>query len=54
MDTLVDNGIHNQAIWDYYNKVYKLFSVVINGKERKEQSKRGDHQMFLSLELIIS
>uniref|UniRef100_A0A803N8E3 DNA-directed RNA polymerase n=1 Tax=Chenopodium quinoa TaxID=63459 RepID=A0A803N8E3_CHEQI len=33
VDTLLDNGIHGQPMWDGHNKVYKSFSDVIEGKE---------------------
>ncbi|KAJ9685096.1 hypothetical protein PVL29_017215 [Vitis rotundifolia] len=35
VDTLLDNGIHEQPMRDGHNKVYKSFSNVIEGKERR-------------------
>ena len=33
VDTLLDNGIQGQTMRDGYNKVYKSFSYVIEGKK---------------------
>ncbi|KAL5081131.1 hypothetical protein RYX36_009552 [Vicia faba] len=35
VDTLLDNGIRGQPIRDVNNKVYKPFSNIIEGKERR-------------------
>ncbi|KAE9610974.1 DNA-directed RNA polymerase subunit beta' [Lupinus albus] len=32
IDTLLDNGIREQPMRDGHNKVYKLFSDIIEGK----------------------
>ncbi|MBA0752745.1 hypothetical protein Gogos_001550, partial [Gossypium gossypioides] len=52
--TLHDNGIRGQPMWDSHNKVYKSFSDVIEGKERRfHQTLLGKRVDYLGRSVIV-
>ncbi|KAF6134674.1 hypothetical protein GIB67_002075 [Kingdonia uniflora] len=54
VDTLLDNGIRGQPMRDGHNKVYKSFSDIIEGKERRfRETMLGKRVDFLGRSVIV-
>ncbi|KAL5073841.1 hypothetical protein RYX36_012825, partial [Vicia faba] len=54
VDTLLDNGIRGQPMRDDNNKVYKLFSDIIEGKEGRFRETLLENELIIQGIMLLS